>query len=288
MVRLVRPPKPTATNVPVTLPEDEPRQTMPSQSATPDSDPNLKRMTVAQLRVHLRHCSIRFPSQANKAELVRLVSNHHRQPSHLRFEDLAAIVTPDRTTLDDKPSQPTTSTTLTAPADLGQDADGMTVLQLRQYLQDCAVRIPPGTRKAQLVQIAKEHHARAPPDVQVGHLIILSAQLSDLSIERAQTTAELTTDATTPGEHIMPGVSALPNIPNPTDDISYLQPGFDPAFLTVPKLRNLLAAHQVMYAKAKNKADLVRLFEANIIPRAAATIQAMGAIERTDEGIIDA
>ncbi|KAK1976442.1 hypothetical protein LZ30DRAFT_564663, partial [Colletotrichum cereale] len=79
----------------------------------------------------------------------------------------------------------------------------------------------------------------------------------------------------------------LPNIPNPTDNASYLQPDFDPASLTVPKLRNLLAAHEVIYATAKTKKDLVGLFEANIAPRAAATVRAMAKVERTDEGIVD-
>ncbi|KAK1573508.1 uncharacterized protein LY79DRAFT_525680 [Colletotrichum navitas] len=80
----------------------------------------------------------------------------------------------------------------------------------------------------------------------------------------------------------------LPNIPNQTDDVSYLQPDFNPASLTVPKLRNVLATHEVAYATARTKKDLVRLFEANIAPRVAATVRAMAKVQRTDEGIIDA
>ncbi|KAF0317085.1 sister chromatid separation protein [Colletotrichum asianum] len=301
MVRQVRPPKPTpTTSASATLREDNDPPNIPDQSAPPAIDLDINVMTVAQLRQHLRAHSIRFPSRARKAELVRLAAEHRRETFDVKFEpDFSTDsleTTPDPTTadqtpLDEETSQPT-STSLNAPAALAQDVETMTIAQLRAYLQDHAIHVPSRARKAQLLEIAKEHHARS-SDIQAGDMTTLSAQLSHLSIEADQAIADSTTDASTDGP--ITGVSTevdtnapLPNIPNPTDDISYLHASFNPTFLTIPKLRNLLSAHEVTYTKAKNKADLIQLFDANIVPRAAATIQAMSTVEKTDEGIVDA
>ncbi|KAF5500019.1 hypothetical protein CGCA056_v014956 [Colletotrichum aenigma] len=301
MVRQVRPPKPTpTTSASATLREDNDPPNIPDQSAPPAIDLDIDVMTVAQLRQHLQAHSIRFPSRARKAELVRLAAEHHRQNSDAKFEpdlpidSLEATPNPtaaDQATLNDKPSQPT-STALNAPAALAQDAEVMTIAQLRNYLQTCAIAVPSRARKPQLLQLVQEHQVK-PSDIQAGDLTTLSAQLSDLSVEADQFIDDSTTDASTNGpiNGVSPEVDTntpLPNIPNPTDDISYLHPSFNPKSLTIPQLRNLLAAHEVAYTKAKNKADLVHLFEANVVPRAAATIQAVGTIEKTDEGIVDA
>ncbi|KAF3812036.1 hypothetical protein GCG54_00015586 [Colletotrichum gloeosporioides] len=301
MVRQVRPPKPTSTtSASATLREDNDPPNNMDQNAPPAIDLNLDVMTVAKLRQHLRAHSIRFPFRARKAELVRLAAEHRRETLDVKFEpDFSTDsleTTPDPTaaeeiTLNEEKSQPT-STSLNAPAALAQDVEAMTIAQLRTYLQDHAIHVPSRARKAQLLGIAKEHHARS-SDIQAGDMTTLSAQLSHLSIEADQAIADSTIDASTDGP--ITGASTeidtntpLPNIPNPSDDISYLHPSFNPTSLTIPKLRNLLAAHEVAYTKAKNKADLVRLFEANIVPRAAATIQVIGTIEKTDEGIVDA
>ncbi|KAI8240142.1 hypothetical protein K4K57_007563 [Colletotrichum sp. SAR 10_99] len=301
MVRQVRPPKPTPpTSASATLREDNDPPNIPDQSAPPAIDLDINAMTVTKLRQHLRVHSIRFPSRARKAELVRLAAEHRRETSDAKFEidlsinSLEATSDPtaaNQATLNDKPSQPT-STALNAPAALAQDVEAMSITQLHTYLQDHAIHVPSRARKAQLLEIAKEHHARL-SETQTGDLTTLSAQLSDLSIEADQFKADSTTDASTDGpiNGVSPEVDTntpLPNIPNPTDDILYLHPSFDPNSLTIPKLRNLLAAHEVAYTKAKNKADLVHLFEANVVPRAAATLQAMSAVEKTDQGIVDA
>ncbi|KAF4829885.1 hypothetical protein CGCSCA4_v014429 [Colletotrichum siamense] len=301
MVRQVRPPKPTPpTSASATLREDNDPPKIPDQSAPPAIDLDIDGMTVAKLRQHLRAHSIRFPSRARKAELVRLAAEHRRETLDVKFEPDLSIDSfettlnqsaAEQTTLNEQASRPTT-TTLTSPAALAKDVEKSTIAQLRGYLQAFAIAVPSRARKPRLLQLVKEHQAKS-SDIQAGDLTTLSAQLSDLSIEANQFKADSTTDALTDGP--ISGVSTeidtntpLPNIPNPTDDISYLQASFNPDSLTIPKLRNLLAAHEVNYTKAKNKSELIELFESNIVPKAVATIQAIGNIERTDEGIVDA
>ncbi|CCF32902.1 hypothetical protein CH063_05183 [Colletotrichum higginsianum] len=80
---------------------------------------------------------------------------------------------------------------------------------------------------------------------------------------------------------------ALKNIPSIEDDVSYLQPDFDPNSLPVPKLRNIFLAHDVAYRSAKTKAELVDLFVREVTPRAAATLEAMTRVKRSDRGIVD-
>ncbi|WQF87899.1 Putative HeH/LEM domain-containing protein [Colletotrichum destructivum] len=80
---------------------------------------------------------------------------------------------------------------------------------------------------------------------------------------------------------------ALKNIPSIEDDVSYLQPDFDPNSLPVPKLRNIFLAHDVAYRSAKTKAELVDLFVREVAPRAAATLEAMTRVKRSDRGIVD-
>ncbi|KAE9566211.1 hypothetical protein CGCF415_v014539 [Colletotrichum fructicola] len=301
MVRQVRPPKPTPTiSASATLRDDNDPPNTLDQNATSAIDLTLGLMTVPQLRQHLRTHSIRFPSRARKAELVRLAAEHRRQTSDVEFEPDLSIDSlettlnqsaAEQTTLNEQASRPTT-TTLTSPAASAQDVEEMTIAQLRGYLQAFAIAVPSRARKPRLLQLVKEHQAKS-SDIQTGDLTTLSAQLSELSIEEDKAIADSTTGDSTDGP--ITGVSTevdtntpLPNIPNPTDDISYLHPSFNPDCLTIPKLRNLLAAHEVNYTKAKNKSELIELFESNIVPKAVATIQAIGNIEKTDEGIVDA
>ncbi|KAH0424816.1 sister chromatid separation protein [Colletotrichum camelliae] len=322
MARLVRPPKPAptpTTGVLATLREDINQPTVPDQSVASSSNLNFDAMTVAQLRTHLRDLSIRFPSRAKKGELIRLALQHRRETSEIKFEDLAGIVaqesealiaglqklqtaadppTMDQTTLEEKRSQPT-NISRSSPAAVDPDLTGLTVVQLRQYLRGYSIRIPSRARRAQLLQIATEHQARtSDSDIEASDLTIISEQLSKLSIEESQVSADPTTGNTSneaTSNEPKPIISneidinkPLANIPIPTDDISYLQPGFKPASLTVPKLRNVLTAHEVMCTKARKKEDFVKLFEDFIAPRANATLQAMATVEKTTEGIVDA
>lgn len=280
--------------------EDNDPPNIPDQSAPPAIDLDINAMTITKLQQHLQAHSIRFPSRARKAELVRLAAEHRRQTSDVKSKPDLSIDSlkttlnqsaAEQTTVNEQASQPTT-TTLTSPVASAQDLEKMTIAQLRGYLQAFAIAIPSRARKPRLLQLVKEHQAKS-SDIQTGDLTTLSAQLSELSIEEDKAIANSTTDDSTDGP--ITGVSTevdtntpLPNIPNPTDDISYLHPSFNPDCLTIPKLRNLLSAHEVTYIKAKNKADLLQLFEAHIAPRAAATIRAMSTVEKTDEGIVDA
>ncbi|KAI8201148.1 hypothetical protein K4K54_001995 [Colletotrichum sp. SAR 10_86] len=301
MVRQVRPPKPIPpTSASATLREDDDPPKIPDQSAPPAIDLDIDGMTVAKLRQHLRAHSIRFPSRARKAELVRLAAEHRRETFDVKFEpdfstdSLKTTPDPtadDKTTLNVEASQPT-STSLNAPAALAQDAEAKSITELHTYLQAFAIAVPSRARKPRLLQLVKEHQAKS-SDIQAGDLTTLSAKLSELSIEDEEAIADSTTDDSTDGPIASVSTEVdtntpLPNIPNPTDDISYLHPSFNPRSLTIPKLRNMLATHEVNYTKAKNKSELIELFESNIVPKAVATIQAIGNIERTDEGIVDA
>ncbi|KAK2773969.1 sister chromatid separation protein [Colletotrichum kahawae] len=105
-------------------------------------------------------------------------------------------------------------------------------------------------------------------------------ELSKISSENHETKTEISS-----GEVALD--DPLTNIPTQSDDVSYLQAGFNPASITIAKLRNILSAHEVPYATAKTKNDFVLLFLTDIKPRAAATLMAMASVKRTDAGIID-
>ena len=71
------------------------------------------------------------------------------------------------------------------------------------------------------------------------------------------------------------------------DDLSYLEPDFDPKKCTTPKLRNILVAHEVPYPSKAKKAHLVALFNEHILPQATDILAARAAVERSAEGISD-
>ncbi|KAK9469476.1 Man1-Src1p-C-terminal domain-containing protein [Lipomyces arxii] len=63
------------------------------------------------------------------------------------------------------------------------------------------------------------------------------------------------------------------------DDLSYLQPGFDPSTLRVPELRRALVMHEVHFPSTAKKAVLIDLFNQHIVPnsqRLLATAEATG------------
>ncbi|KAL0929311.1 uncharacterized protein CTRU02_215764 [Colletotrichum truncatum] len=77
-------------------------------------------------------------------------------------------------------------------------------------------------------------------------------------------------------------------VPAAHDDVSYLEPDFDPNILTVARLRNILCAHGVDYGIAKRKADLVKLFYQHVTPASAGMLDAMAHVQRSDKDITDA
>ena len=71
------------------------------------------------------------------------------------------------------------------------------------------------------------------------------------------------------------------------DELEYLSPGFDPATLTVPRIRSILVSHDVPYAASAKKPQLVETFNEKIAPRARKILAARRRIKRTSQGITD-
>ncbi|GKT48071.1 inner nuclear membrane protein SRC1 [Colletotrichum spaethianum] len=72
------------------------------------------------------------------------------------------------------------------------------------------------------------------------------------------------------------------------DDYEYLQPGFDPKSLTVPRLRSILVAHEVQYPATAKKPQLIQLFEDEVVPQAKKILAKQARAKRSSKGIVDA
>ncbi|GKT54778.1 sister chromatid separation protein [Colletotrichum tofieldiae] len=72
------------------------------------------------------------------------------------------------------------------------------------------------------------------------------------------------------------------------DDYEYLQPGFDPKSLTVPRLRSILVAHEVQYPATAKKPQLIQLFENEVVPQAKKILAKQARAKRSSKGIVDA
>ena len=71
------------------------------------------------------------------------------------------------------------------------------------------------------------------------------------------------------------------------DDVEYLSPGFDPSSLTVPRLRSILVSHDIEYRSSAKKADLVQIFNEQLVPKSRKILAARARIKRTSRGIED-
>lgn len=71
------------------------------------------------------------------------------------------------------------------------------------------------------------------------------------------------------------------------DEMEYLAPSFDPATLTVPKLRSVLLAHDITYPASAKKPQLIDLFNQELKPRSRKILAARSRIRRTSKGITD-
>jgi hypothetical protein len=71
------------------------------------------------------------------------------------------------------------------------------------------------------------------------------------------------------------------------DELYYLQPGFNANSLTIPKLRGILTQHDVDYPSAAKKADLVEVFESDLLPQAKKLLRQQERVRRTSRGITD-
>ena len=71
------------------------------------------------------------------------------------------------------------------------------------------------------------------------------------------------------------------------DDLFYLAPGFDPASLTVPRLRNILLTHDIDYPSNAKKSQLIQLFNDELTPKAKKLLSASKRVKRSARGIVD-
>jgi hypothetical protein len=71
-------------------------------------------------------------------------------------------------------------------------------------------------------------------------------------------------------------------------EADYLQPGFDPKSLTIPRLRSILVAHNVPYSSSAKKGQLVDIFNDQIVPQSKKILAARARAKRSSKGIFDA
>lgn len=69
------------------------------------------------------------------------------------------------------------------------------------------------------------------------------------------------------------------------DDQAYLEPGFDPSTLNMPRLRSILVAHNIHYPASAKKSQLVDIFNEHILPQARQLRAANSRVKRTSRGI---
>ena len=74
---------------------------------------------------------------------------------------------------------------------------------------------------------------------------------------------------------------------SPEDDLEYLSPSFDPASLTMPRLRNILMSHDIAYPASAKKPLLVDIFTQELKPKARKILAARDRVRRTSRGITD-
>ncbi|KUJ23960.1 uncharacterized protein LY89DRAFT_692813 [Mollisia scopiformis] len=73
-----------------------------------------------------------------------------------------------------------------------------------------------------------------------------------------------------------------------TDSLDYLQTGFDPSSLTVPRLRSILVSHDIKYPSGAKKPQLVQIFTDKVLPQSRKILSARSRAKRTSRGITDA
>ncbi|PWY78199.1 sister chromatid separation protein [Aspergillus heteromorphus CBS 117.55] len=71
------------------------------------------------------------------------------------------------------------------------------------------------------------------------------------------------------------------------DSLEYLASDFDLNSLTVPRLRSILVSHDVPYPASAKKAQLIAIFEAEVLPLARKLLRERERVRRTSEGITD-
>ncbi|KAI8954270.1 Man1-Src1p-C-terminal domain-containing protein [Xylaria longipes] len=72
-----------------------------------------------------------------------------------------------------------------------------------------------------------------------------------------------------------------------SESLDYLRPGFDPKSLTIPRLRSILVAHNVTYPSSAKKAQLVDIFNEQVVPQSKKILDARARAKRSSKGIFD-
>lgn len=73
-----------------------------------------------------------------------------------------------------------------------------------------------------------------------------------------------------------------------SDSLDYLKTGFDPASLTVPRLRSILVSHDVEYPSGAKKPQLIQIFTDKVVPQSRKILATRARAKRTSMGIVDA
>ena len=71
------------------------------------------------------------------------------------------------------------------------------------------------------------------------------------------------------------------------DELEYLSPGFDPNTLVVPRIRAILVAHDIPYPASAKKAQLIEIFNQQLVPKSRRILAARSRTKRTSKGITD-
>ena len=71
------------------------------------------------------------------------------------------------------------------------------------------------------------------------------------------------------------------------DEFEYLSPSFDPASLTIPRLRAILVAHDIPYTASAKKPQLIEIFNQQLVPKSRKILAARSRTKRTSRGITD-
>lgn len=72
------------------------------------------------------------------------------------------------------------------------------------------------------------------------------------------------------------------------DNLDYLEKGFDPASLTVPRIRSILVSHDISYPAAAKKPQLIQIFNDEVLPQRKKILAARAKVRRMSKGIMDA
>ncbi|MCJ1413745.1 inner nuclear membrane protein enriched at telomere/subtelomere region [Xylographa parallela] len=71
------------------------------------------------------------------------------------------------------------------------------------------------------------------------------------------------------------------------DELEYLSPSFDPASLTVPKIRAIFVSHDIPYPASAKKSQLIEIFNTQLVPKSRRILAARSRTTRTSRRIID-